>query len=95
MGKGGLGIRPVDATQDFMEDGLVDQARPLLTRALEDENFGILGDPHLQKDYNHLEMVRMFACVATCVRHSARRRPRMCQIVRAWERDRLLHRCIC
>ncbi|RVW96382.1 Proline-rich receptor-like protein kinase PERK1 [Vitis vinifera] len=75
------GRRPVDANQTFMEDSLVDWARPLLTRALEDGNFDTLVDPRLQKDYNHHEMARMVACAAACVRHSARRRPRMSQVI--------------
>ncbi|KAA8534976.1 hypothetical protein F0562_029979 [Nyssa sinensis] len=62
-------------------------ARPLLTRALEDGNFDTLVDPRLQKDYNHNEAARMIACAAACVRHSARRRPRMNQVVRFLEGD--------
>ncbi|XP_021275699.1 proline-rich receptor-like protein kinase PERK1 [Herrania umbratica] len=79
------GHRPVGSS--FVEDSLVDWARPLLTRALDDGNFDSLVDPKLQKEYNHNEMVRMVACAAACVRHSARRRPRMSQIVRALEGD--------
>ncbi|GLT48582.1 hypothetical protein SLA2020_221990 [Shorea laevis] len=79
------GRRPVDSS--FMEDSLVDWARPLLTRAADDENFDSLADPRLQNEYNHNEMARMVACAAACVRHSARRRPRMSQIVRALEGD--------
>lgn len=56
------------------------QARPLLTRAMEDGNYDSLADPKLQKEYNHNEMTRMVACAAACVRHSARRRPRMSQV---------------
>lgn len=81
------GRRPVDSTHSFMEDSLVDWARPLLTRALEDGNFDSLVDQRLQRDYNNNEMARMVACAAACVRHSARRRPRMSQIVRALEGD--------
>ncbi|GAB4839211.1 Proline-rich receptor-like protein kinase perk1 [Ancistrocladus abbreviatus] len=81
------GRRPVDTSHSFMEDSLVDWARPLLTRALEDENFDSLVDLKLENNYNHNEMVRMVACAASCVRHSARRRPRMSQIVRALEGD--------
>ncbi|KAK6944971.1 Serine-threonine/tyrosine-protein kinase, catalytic domain [Dillenia turbinata] len=81
------GRRPVDSSQTFMEDSLVDWARPLLTRALEDENFDSLVDPRLEENYNRNEMARMVACAAACVRHSARRRPRMSQIVRALEGD--------
>ncbi|XWS72027.1 hypothetical protein CRYUN_Cryun02cG0005400 [Craigia yunnanensis] len=79
------GHRPVGSS--YMEDSLVDWARPLLTRALDDGNFDRLVDPKLQKDYKHNEMARMAACAAACVRHSARRRPRMSQIVRALEGD--------
>ncbi|XP_022749808.1 proline-rich receptor-like protein kinase PERK1 isoform X2 [Durio zibethinus] len=79
------GHRPVGSS--YMEDSLVDWARPLLTRALDDGNFDSLVDPKLQKEYNHNEMARMVACAAACVRHSARLRPRMSQIVRALEGD--------
>ncbi|KAI3446981.1 hypothetical protein Pfo_003646 [Paulownia fortunei] len=81
------GRRPVDTDQSFMDDSLVDWARPLLTRALEDGNFDALIDQRLQNDHNHNEMARMVACAAACVRHSARRRPRMSQVVRALEGD--------
>ncbi|KAE8706491.1 hypothetical protein F3Y22_tig00110392pilonHSYRG00053 [Hibiscus syriacus] len=62
-------------------------ARPLLTRALDDGNFDGLVDPKLPKEFNPNEMTRMIACAAACVRHSARRRPRMSQVVRALEGD--------
>ncbi|XP_009757853.1 proline-rich receptor-like protein kinase PERK15 [Nicotiana tabacum] len=79
------GRRPVDSNPSFTEDSLVDWARPLLTRALEDEKFDALVDPRLENDYNHNEMARMVACAAACVRHSAKRRPRMTQVLRALE----------
>ncbi|KAL0308613.1 UNVERIFIED_CONTAM: Proline-rich receptor-like protein kinase PERK1 [Sesamum radiatum] len=81
------GRRPVDKDQPFTDDSLVDWARPLLTRALEDGNFDVLVDQRIQNDYNHKEMARMVACAAACVRHSAKRRPRMSQVVRALEGD--------
>ncbi|XP_073276202.1 proline-rich receptor-like protein kinase PERK15 [Primulina huaijiensis] len=81
------GRRPVDTSQSFMDDSLVDWARPLLTRALEDGNFDTLVDPRMQRDYNQNEMARIVACAAACVRHSAKRRPRMSQVVRALEGD--------
>lgn len=56
------------------------QARPVLTRALEERNFDGLVDPKLQNGYDPNEMARMVACAAACVRHSARRRPRMSQV---------------
>lgn len=81
------GKRPVDTTNAFMDDSLVDWARPLLTRAMEDGNYDTIIDPRLGRNYNPNEMARMVACAASCVRHSARRRPRMSQIVRALEGD--------
>ncbi|XP_024966408.1 proline-rich receptor-like protein kinase PERK1 [Cynara cardunculus var. scolymus] len=81
------GRRPVDSANTFMDDSLVDWARPLLTRALEDGNFDAIVDSRLQKDYNPSEMARMVSCAAVCVRHSARRRPKMSQVVRALEGD--------
>ncbi|OWM89893.1 hypothetical protein CDL15_Pgr012530 [Punica granatum] len=81
------GRRPVDTTNTYMDDSLVDWARPQLTRALEDGNFDSLVDFKLQNNYSHEEMARMVACAAACVRHSARRRPRMSQVVRALEGD--------
>eukprot|EP00494_Astrolonche_serrata_P004589 UN04603 len=81
------GRRPVDSTQTYMDDNLVDWARPLLMRALEDGNYDELVDARLGKDFNPNEIARMIACAAACVRHSARRRPRMSQVVRALEGD--------
>ncbi|XP_019704429.2 proline-rich receptor-like protein kinase PERK15 [Elaeis guineensis] len=81
------GRRPVDANQSFMDDSLVDWARPLLTQALEDGNYDALIDSRLRNNYNPNEMARMIACAAACVRHSAKRRPRMSQVVRALEGD--------
>ncbi|XP_022775299.1 proline-rich receptor-like protein kinase PERK4 [Durio zibethinus] len=80
------GKQPVDLT-NVMEDSLVDWARPLLARALEDGNHDQLVDPRLELNYNHNEMQRMVACAAASIRHSARKRPKMSQIVRALEGD--------
>ncbi|KAE8707728.1 Proline-rich receptor-like protein kinase PERK5 [Hibiscus syriacus] len=74
------GKPPVDNT---MEDTLVDWARPLLECALETGNHIHLVDPRLERNYDHTEMQRMIACASASVRHSARRRPKMSQIVRA------------
>ncbi|KAG6531524.1 hypothetical protein ZIOFF_005338 [Zingiber officinale] len=82
------GCRPVDQSQTYMDESMVDWARPLLTQALEDGNYDdALVDPKLGMNYNPDEMARMIACAAACVRHSARRRPRMSQVVRALEGD--------
>lgn len=56
------------------------QAMPLLIQSLEDHNFSTVADPRLQ-EYDSTEMTRMVACAAACVRHSARRRPRMSQVL--------------
>uniref|UniRef100_A0A0D9UYJ2 non-specific serine/threonine protein kinase n=1 Tax=Leersia perrieri TaxID=77586 RepID=A0A0D9UYJ2_9ORYZ len=81
------GRRPVRSHQSQMDDSLVDWARPLMIRASEDGNYDPLVDPRLGQEYNGNEMARMIACAAACVRHSARRRPRMSQVVRALEGD--------
>lgn len=56
------------------------QARPLFVQALEKGNSDGLVDVRLQNEYNSSEMACMVACAAACVRHSARRRPRMSQV---------------
>ncbi|KAK9078309.1 hypothetical protein SSX86_002366 [Deinandra increscens subsp. villosa] len=78
------GRRPIDKAQ-FLDDNIVDWARPLLTQALEDGNFSTLVDGKLQNNYDCTEMSRMITCAAVCVRHLARRRPSMSQIARALE----------
>ncbi|KAL9251363.1 Proline-rich receptor-like protein [Drosera capensis] len=81
------GRPPVDLANAYMEDSLVDWARPLLTKSLEDGNFKELADPRLELNYDSMEMARMVACAAASIRHSARKRPKMSQIVRALEGD--------
>ncbi|KAL2346900.1 hypothetical protein Fmac_000900 [Flemingia macrophylla] len=78
------GRPPITATGSRNES-LVDWARPLLAQALQDGDFYNLVDPRLQQNYEAEEMVRMITCAAACVRHSARLRPRMSQIVGALE----------
>uniref|UniRef100_J3LLK4 non-specific serine/threonine protein kinase n=1 Tax=Oryza brachyantha TaxID=4533 RepID=J3LLK4_ORYBR len=81
------GRRPVDPT-NYMEDSLVDWARPLLARALsEGGSFDELVDQRLDNRLDGSELERMAACAAAAVRHSAKRRPKMKQIVRALEGD--------
>ncbi|GMP48193.1 hypothetical protein CsSME_00015633 [Camellia sinensis var. sinensis] len=79
------GRRPVDIRND--DDSLVDWARPILNQAIEGGSYDELVDPSLENGYNSQEMLRMVACAAACIRHSARRRPKMSQIVRALEGD--------
>ncbi|XP_057436832.1 proline-rich receptor-like protein kinase PERK7 isoform X2 [Lotus japonicus] len=84
------GRRPVDNTGDYEEDSLVDWAKPLCAKAMEEGIFVGLVDPRLEDNYNKQEMAHMIACAAASVRHSARRRPRMSQIVRVLEGDALV-----
>ncbi|KAF8022601.1 hypothetical protein BT93_F0191 [Corymbia citriodora subsp. variegata] len=81
------GRRPINPTGELMEDSLVDWARLRIGRALEQSNFTELADPQLEGKYVHQEMARMVVCAGACIRHSARRRPKMSQIVRALEGD--------
>ncbi|KAK2411138.1 Proline-rich receptor-like protein kinase perk4 [Trifolium repens] len=81
------GKRPLDLT-NAMDESLVDWARPLLSQALEEDgNFSELVDPFLEGNYNHQEMIRLAACASSSIRHSAKKRSKMSQIVRALEGD--------
>ena len=57
-----------------------EQARPVLTHALDGGNFSELADPFLEGNYNNEEMARMAACAAASIRHSAKKRPKMSQV---------------
>ncbi|TVU44764.1 hypothetical protein EJB05_04233 [Eragrostis curvula] len=93
------GRRPIDTAttaHSFLEDSLVDwasfcrvrvQARPALARALADGDYDGVADPRLQGNYDPVEMARLVASAAASVRHSAKKRPKMSQIVRALEGD--------
>ena len=56
------------------------QARPLLTRALEEGKYDELVDPKLENNYNPNEMTRMVASAAASIRHSGKKRPKMSQV---------------
>ncbi|KAJ4751341.1 Proline-rich receptor-like protein kinase PERK4 [Rhynchospora pubera] len=79
------GRKPVDLS--MMEDSLVDWARPLMMSAISEEKFDELVDPKLGNNFDIVEMERLIASAAACVRHSAKRRPKMSQVVRALEGD--------
>lgn len=79
------GRKPVDASQPLGDESLVEWARPLLSHALENEQFEGLADPRLEKHYVESEMFRMIEAAAACVRHSAAKRPRMGQVARAFD----------
>nr|XP_043634142.1 proline-rich receptor-like protein kinase PERK8 [Erigeron canadensis] len=77
------GRKPVDGSQPLGDESLVEWARPLLNKALENEDFDELVDPRLGKNYVQVEMFRMIEAAAACIRHLAPKRPRMSQVVRA------------
>ncbi|XVE53707.1 hypothetical protein DITRI_Ditri03aG0024200 [Diplodiscus trichospermus] len=81
------GHPPIIKKESSINQSLVDWARPLLARGLQDHDFDSLADPRLQAVYNKREMATMVTCAAACIRQSAWLRPRMIQVVRALEGD--------
>ncbi|MED6198534.1 hypothetical protein PIB30_067306 [Stylosanthes scabra] len=79
------GRKPVDTSQPVGDESLVEWARPLLSHVLDSGELGILTDPRLEKNYVESEMFCMIEVAASCVRHSAAKRPRMGQVVRAFD----------
>ncbi|XP_051216373.1 proline-rich receptor-like protein kinase PERK4 [Lolium perenne] len=77
------GRRPADRASYGAEDCLVDWARPALSSALADGDYDGLVDERLDGDYDQMEAARVVACAAACIRHTARRRPKMSQVVKA------------
>ncbi|XP_059293228.1 proline-rich receptor-like protein kinase PERK5 [Lycium ferocissimum] len=80
------GKRPVDPS-NMMEDSLVDWARPLLKTALEEGKYDKLVGAPLEGNIVPNELRRLVVCAAASTRHSAKRRPKMSQIVRALDGD--------
>ncbi|PIN19251.1 Serine/threonine protein kinase [Handroanthus impetiginosus] len=80
-------LAPEYASSGKLSEKSYGAARPLPTQALEDGNFDNIVNQRIKNDHNQNEMARMVACAAACVRHSAKRRPRMNQVVRALEGD--------
>ncbi|MED6184440.1 hypothetical protein PIB30_047451 [Stylosanthes scabra] len=77
------GRKPVDDSQPLGDESLVEWARPHLLHAMETHDCSVLVDPRLQNQFVEAEMFRMIEAAAACVRHSAPKRPRMVQVVRA------------
>ena len=48
--------------------------------AVEGGSYDQLVDPRLENNYDPDEMLRMVACAAACIRHSARKRPKMSKV---------------
>jgi len=61
-----------------------EQARPLCTKAMEDGSFEGLVDPRLEGNYDKQQMACMVACAAFSIRHSAKRRPKMSQVINSF-----------
>ncbi|OIW02239.1 hypothetical protein TanjilG_15122 [Lupinus angustifolius] len=79
------GRKSVDTSQPMGDESLVEWARPLLSHALDNEGYDSLADPRLEKNYVESEMFCLIEIAAACVRHSAAKRPRMGQVVRAFD----------
>jgi serine/threonine protein kinase len=79
------GRKPVDTSQPLGDESLVEWARPLLNHAMDTQNFDELVDPRLETNYVDSEMFRMIEASAACIRHSAAKRPRMGQVLRAFD----------
>jgi len=79
------GNKPIMTSSDHQPETLVSWAKPLLTKAVEEEDYEELIDPKLEANYDAYEMARLVACAAAAVRQTARSRPRMAQIVRYLE----------
>ncbi|CAN6201607.1 unnamed protein product [Urochloa humidicola] len=76
------GRKPVDSSRPLGDESLVEWSRPLLNRAIENQEFDELVDPRLDGDFDDVEMFRVIEAAAACIRHSAARRPKMGQVVR-------------
>ncbi|KAJ0238414.1 Malectin-like domain-containing protein [Hirschfeldia incana] len=82
------GRRPVSKSHPFAdEENIVEWAKPLMLKALNTGNYHGLVDPRLEKDFDISEIERMVLCADACVQHSAKHRPKMSQIVRAFDKS--------
>ncbi|CAM0882699.1 unnamed protein product [Alopecurus aequalis] len=79
------GNKPIMESSDQQHETLVAWAKPLLAKAVEEDNYEELIDPRLGTNYDGYDMARLVACAAAAVRHTAKSRPRMAQIVRYLE----------
>ncbi|CAL9193519.1 unnamed protein product [Musa hybrid cultivar] len=81
------GRKPVDASRPLGDESLVEWARPLLIHALETGDYEELVDPKLENNFLKADMLRVIEAAAACVRHSAPKRPRMVQVLRALDSE--------
>ncbi|KAG5238953.1 proline-rich receptor protein kinase [Salix suchowensis] len=78
-------ITGLNACIEILVYAIYYQATPLCAKALEDGNYDELIDPALEGNYNPHEVACMISCAGASVSYSAKRRPKMSQIVRALE----------
>ena len=57
------------------------QARPLIGRTIEEGVFDGFVDPRLEREFDSEEMMRLIACAGASIRHSAKRRAKMSQVI--------------
>ncbi|KAG6522222.1 hypothetical protein ZIOFF_019360 [Zingiber officinale] len=81
------GRKPVDISLPLGDESLVEWARPRLIHALESGELETLVDPKLGNNFSKSDMLCMIEAAAACVRHSAPKRPRMVQVLRALDSD--------
>ncbi|XP_078168856.1 proline-rich receptor-like protein kinase PERK3 isoform X1 [Carex rostrata] len=79
------GRKPIMPSDPDMDQSLVNWAKALLTRTTKEDIFDELVDPWLETNYDHYDMKRLIHCANAAVRDSAKKRPRMGQIVRYLE----------
>lgn len=81
------GRKPIDQRNPEGQESLVDWTRPLINYALDDGDVDELIDPRLNGDYDPKEALKILEVAASCVRHTASKRPKMGQVVRALESE--------
>ncbi|XP_028771742.1 proline-rich receptor-like protein kinase PERK1 [Neltuma alba] len=79
------GRKPANDPEKYPKGSLYEWATTLLSETLRNRNFEELADAWLRGKYDPAEMFRMVSCAANCVRHSADRRPRRSEVVKALE----------
>lgn len=74
------GRKPIDQRNPVGQESLVEWTRPLINYALEDGDVDELIDPGLDGDYDPKEALKILEVAASCVRHTASKRPKMGQV---------------
>lgn len=74
------GRKPIDQRNPVGQESLVEWTRPLINYALDDGNVEELIDPGLAGNYDATEALKILEVAASCVRHTASKRPKMGQV---------------